>query len=247
MVGMHAVRRPTLSLLLAGGMIAAGLAISPSPGHAAGGTSLAVSPGKGSPDTAFTVTYRWPSARGRKHTTTCAPSQITFHWDRSVLGTVTSTLTGDSCVAALRATPPAEGADAGTHTITVTSDASARATYVVTGDPTGTPIPGASDPGPVIDPQTPDAQPTDAASPAGLTAPRQGGGGDGMIGVLSTFGVILLLAGAGILVFILLRTRRPQPGAEARWSSETQTQAFAVPNRESWRAAHRARRRFRWR
>jgi hypothetical protein len=243
---MHAVRRPTLSLLLAGGVIAAGLAISPPPGYAAGGTSLAVSPGKGSPDTAFTVTYRWPSTRARKHATTCAPSQITFHWDGSVLGNVTSTLSGDSCVAALRATPPADGADAGSHTITVTSDASARATYVVTGDPTGTPSPGASDPGPVIDPQTPDnAQPTDAASPAGLTAPRQGGG-DGMIGVLSTFGVILLLAGAGILVFIFLRVRRPQTGAEAGWSSETQTQPYAVPNRESRpAAAHRARRQFR--
>jgi hypothetical protein len=243
---MHAVRRPTLSLLAAAGVIAAGLAISPPPGYAAGGTSLAVSPGKGSADTPFTVTYRWPSTRARKHTTTCAPSQITFHWDGSVLGNVTSTLTGDSCVAALRAAPPAGGADAGTHTITVTGDASARAAYVVTGDPTGTPVPGASDPGPIIDAQTPGAQPTDAASAAALTAPRQGGGGDGMIGVLSTFGVILLLAGAGILIVIVLRTRRSQPGAEARWSSETQTQPSAVPNRESRPApAHRARRQFR--
>jgi hypothetical protein len=244
---MRAFRRPVAGLLLAAVIVGAGTVIDASSGYAAGGASLAVSPSEGSPQAQFTVTYRWPSTRARKHAAACVPDQITFKWDGALLGHAASTLARDSCVAALNATAPPGGSDARTHTITVAEDASAHATYLVTGDPAGTPSAGASDStDPPVDPQmTGAATPADAAGPTGLTTEQQGGG-SGMMGWLIVFGALLVLAGVGMFGFIIWRTRRPEPDAQAPWSpGDMDTQPIAVQDRAARRSAHRAHRRYR--
>lgn len=231
-------------LLLAAGMIGAGIAIGAPSGYAAGSASLTVSPGEGSPDARFTVTYRWPVTRGRKHVTGCLPGQVTVEWDGSVLGRAVSRPDGETCVAALEATPP-RGSGAGRHTVSVTRDASARATYLVTGSPTEEPSAGTVDStDPPVGPQVPDASgvPADAAAPAGTGTPeaRQDSGG-GLMGWLISFGALLVVGGAGMFGFILWRSRRAGP--EPAWDMDTRP--VAMRNRAARRPGHGAHRRHR--
>jgi hypothetical protein len=217
---MRVLRRPAASLLLAAGIIGAGVAIGAPCGYAANNTSLAVSPGQGSQVAQFTVMYRWPSTKARKHSDAhaCTPDQITFEWDGSLLGRAASTLDGDTCVAALHAAPPPgvyHGAS--THTISVTNDASAHATYTVIERPAGPPSARTSSAAPesttdaTVDPQVTGlaavpAAPSDAASPTTRAD-------SGVTGWLIAFGVVLFLAGAGAFGAIAWRARHPRPDA----------------------------------
>jgi hypothetical protein len=250
---MRALRRPAAGLLLAAGIIGAGIAIDAPSGHAANNTSLAVSPGRGSPDAPFTVIYRWPSTNLRKRSGghACMPGQIAFEWDGSLLGRAASTPAGDGCVAVLQAAPPPgayRGASA--HTIGVTNDRSARATYTVIERATGAETSATPDSttDPPIDPQATGlagvpATPPGAASPTALAGGQQGGDG-GVTGWLIAFGVLLFLAGAGTFGLVAWRARHPKPDADAPWSpADTDTQSLSLRDRGAWRAVHRADRR----
>jgi hypothetical protein len=245
---MLVLRRRAAGLLLAGGIIGTGIAIDTPPGHAAD-TSLTVSPGRGSVDAQFTVTYRWPAARGRRHTSICVPDQVTFEWDGSPLGRAAATPAGSACVATLRTTPP-QGALHGTDTyaISVTNDRSARATYTVTEGPAGTPsanpssaAPDGLDPG--ADPQATDVagEPSASAAP---TAERAAGGSAnlGAPGWLIAFGTVLFLVGAGMFGMIAWQSRRRRSDAEALRPLDTDAQSRALRGRTERRPAHRARR-----
>jgi hypothetical protein len=240
---MRALRRPAVGLLLAAGIVGAGIAINAPSGYAVDDTSLTVSPDQGGPDAQFTVVYRWPAANARKHSTAraCMPGQITFEWDGSSLGRAPATLAGGSCAATLRAAPP-PGAYHGTaaHTISVTNDASARATYTVTERPAGTPSAGTPDSATdsAVDP--PAILPATPPGAAGSTALADGqqGAGDGTAWLIA-IGVVLALTGAGVFGVVVWRTRHPKPDAEAPWLlADDNTQPIAVRP-----AAHRARRR----
>jgi hypothetical protein len=245
---MPALLRPAVRLLLAVGIIGAGIAISAPSGQAAD-TSVTVSPSRGGPDDEFTVVYRWPAASGRnKHSTprACTTDEITFKWDGSPLGRAPSTLSNGTCTATLRAAPPS-GTYQGTtaHTIGVTIDASARASYTVIENTAGTPSAGTTDSAtdPAAEtPVTVPATPPDATGPNGAATGQGAGGGTGW---LIAFGLALALAGAGALGFIVWRTRHPKPAADVPWSPvEYDTQQLPVGGRAVRPAAHRARRRF---
>jgi hypothetical protein len=213
---MRVLRCLAAGLLLAADVIGAGIVIDDRSAYAAGNTSLIVSPGEGSPAAPFTATYRWPSVKAHGQPPTCTPSQITFEWDGSTLGQAAPARSGTGCVAALHATPP-PGTYRGTstHTITVTNDASARATYRVIERPASPPSsgpPSATSPSTTeaADPQATavPAEPSDTDSSAALAGrPRSGNAGTtvGLIG----FGTVLFLAGAATLGFIAWRRRRP--------------------------------------
>jgi hypothetical protein len=218
---MHVLRCLAAGLLLAAGVIGAGIVIDDRSAYAAGNTSLIVSPGEGTPGAQFTATYRWPSVKAHGQPPACTPSQITFEWDGSTLGQAAPARTGSGCVAALHATPP-PGAYRGTstHTITVANDASARATYRVTerqaSQPSSSP-PSATPPSTTeaADPQATavPGEPSDTASSAALAgSPKSGNAGTtaGLIG----FGRVLFLAGAATLSFIAWRRRRPPLAAQ---------------------------------
>jgi hypothetical protein len=256
---MRALRRPSVGLLLVAGVIGAGIAIDAPPGYATNDTSLVVSPGVGGADAQFTVRYRSPTVRIRKHLAGCLLGQITFQWDGVLLGRAASTEVGGSCVATLNATPP-PGAyqGASSHTLTVTNDASARATYTVTEGTDGTqPSAGAADPG--ADPQPTEFVGVPAGPPDGVGSTAvtggQPGAGSGVTGWLIAFGAVLVLTGGGALGFFLWRIRRPEPDAEGAypsrmepsstdaWSSKDMdnTRVLPVRDRATRRAAHRAR------
>jgi hypothetical protein len=237
---MRVLRRPAAGPLLAAGIIGAGVAVGAPCGYAANNTSLAIGPGQGSPVAQFTVMYRWPSTKARKHSDAhaCMPDQVTFEWDGSLLGRAASTLDGDTCVAALRAAPP-PGAyhGASVHTIRVANDASAHATYTVVERPAGPPSAGTSSAAPerttdsAVDPQVTGVAgvpaPSDAASPT-ARADGQQGADSGVTGWLTAFGVVLFLAGAGAFGVIAWRTRHPGPDAEAPGSpADTDTQPLS--------------------
>ncbi len=249
---MRALRRPAAGLLLAAGIIGAGIAIDAPSGHAADNTSLTVSPGEGSPDAQFTAVYRWPSTKARKHANACVPGQITFAWDGALLGRAASTRAGNACVAVLQATPP-PGAYHGTsgHTISVTDDASAQARYTITERPAGSPSAGTSATPDsatesAVDPQATGlagvpAAPSDTDSPTTL---GQQDASSGVTGWLIAFGVLLFLAGAGTFGVIAWRTRRPKSATEAPWTpADTDTQPLPLPDQATHRGAHRAHRR----
>jgi hypothetical protein len=257
---LRVLRRPTAGLLLAAGIIGAGIAIGAPSGYAVDNASLAVSPSQGSPGAQFTVMYRWQSTsvRGRKHPSGCAPGQITFEWDGSPLGSAAATLAGNSCVAVLRvAPPPGVYHGASVHTISVASDPSARATYTVVDGPGSTPSAGTSSATPddtatysAVDPQATavagvQTAPPDTASPTALADRGQDTGGGGIAGWLIAFGAVLFLTGAGTLGLSGWRARHPKPDAETPWSlANGDTQQFSLPDRAARRAAHRARRWF---
>jgi hypothetical protein len=233
------------------GIIGAGIASDAPCGYAANNTSLTVGPGQGGPAAQFTVMYRWPSTKPRKHSDAhaCIPDQITFEWDGSLLGRAASTLAGDTCIATLHAAPP-PGAyhGASTHTISVTNDASTHATYTVIERPAGPPSAGTSSAtpdsttDPTVDPQVTGlagvpAAPSDAASPTALANGQQGAG-SGLTGWLIAFGAVLFLAGAGTFGVIAWRTRHPSPDAEAPWSpADTDTQPLSLGDPAARRAA----------
>jgi hypothetical protein len=250
---MRALCRPAAGLLLAAGIIGAGIAIDAPSGHSADNTSLSVSPGEGSPDAQFTAVYRWPSIKARKHSNACVPDQVTFEWDGAPLGRAASTRAGSACVAVLRAAPP-PGAYHGTsgHTISVTGDASARASYTVTERPTSSPSAGTSSATPdsatesAVDPQPTGlagvpAPPSDTDSPTTL---GQQDANSGVTGWLIAFGALLFLAGAGTFGIIAWRTRHPKSAAAAPWTpADADTQTLPLPDQATHRGAHRARRR----
>jgi hypothetical protein len=222
-----------------------GIAVNAPSGYAVNDSSLSVSPDQGGPDARFTVVYRWPAGNARKHSTarTCMPTQITFRWDSSSLGRAPSTLAEDGCAATLRVAAPA-GAY-GTHTISVTNDESARASYEVTEHAAGTPsaaIPGSADP--AVDPPVPVMVPTTPSQAATAMANQQQGAG-GWAGWLIAFGLVLALAGAGMFGVMIWRTRHPKPDPDEPWSPEGfDTQQLPVHSRAVRPAAHRAPRRF---
>jgi hypothetical protein len=246
---MLVLRRRAASLLLTGGIIGAGIAIGAPSGYGAD-TGLAVSPRQGSPDAQFAATYRWPATKGRRHSTVCAPGEITFEWDGSLLGRATPTQAGGTCVATLRATPPQRTyRGATTHAISVTSDRSARATYTVTertaASPSADASPAVTDSttDPAGDPAATDLAGAPAAS-AGPTAPTVGqNANSGASFWLIAFGTTLFLAGVGMFGMIAWRARHPKPDAQApRPSPDNQTQPRAPQGQTPRRAAHRARR-----
>jgi hypothetical protein len=256
---MRVLRRPAAGLLLAAGIIGAGVEVGAPCGYAANNTSLAVSPGQGGPVAQFTVMYRWPSTKARKHSDAhaCMPDQITFEWDGSLLGRAASTLDGDTCVAALHAAPPPgayHGASA--HTISVANDVSAHATYTVIERLAGPPSAGTSSAAPerttdsAVDPQVTGLAgvPAVASDGAGPTARADGqqGADSGVTGWLIAFGVVLFLAGAGAFGVIVWRTRHPRPDAEAPGSpgspADTDTQPLSLQDPAAGGA--RAHRRF---
>src|SRR5262245_57529162 len=124
---MRVLRRLIAGLLLATGVVGAGVAMDGGYGYAAGGTSLVVSPREGRPDAQFTATYRWLPDKGPRHM--CIPDQVTFEWDGSTLGSATSARAGNTCIATLHVAPPRRAYQGtSTHTISVTNG-SARAAY----------------------------------------------------------------------------------------------------------------------
>ena len=213
---MHVLRCLAAGLLLAAGVLGAGIVIDDRSAYAAGNTSLVVTPGEGSPGAQFTATYRWASVKAHGQPPACTPSQITFEWDGSTLGQAATARTGSSCVAALPAAPP-PGAYRGTstHTIAVANDASARATYQVierqagqpSGEPTSATSPGTTE---AVDPPATavPGEPSDTASSAALAGSPKSGNGGTTVGLVG-FGTVLFLAGAAALGFIAWQRRRP--------------------------------------
>jgi hypothetical protein len=205
-------------MLLVGGAVGVGLAVDPGSGYAAGDTSLVVSPGSGRPDASFTTAYRWlASSRGRRRTNDCAFTQITFEWDGTVLGRATPTRSGSDCIATLRAVPPSGRYRAtGTHTITVTRDSSVRAAYAIvqvqaSQPPLSAPASPLPDPSDMTNPLVPDDLGTsgNSATPAAAQAADSPNvQNTGMTVVLTGFGTVLFLVGAGALGFIVWRRRQ---------------------------------------
>src|SRR5262245_57113621 len=211
---MPVLCRLAAGMLLAGGVVGTGLAIDAESGYAAGNASLVVSPGEGRPDGSFTATYRWLAGRGRSHTNTCVPSQITFDWDGSTLARATPTRSGNTCVATLRATPP-PGRYRGSspHTITVTSDASVRATYTVIQPQAGRPsgAPASATPPSTTDAAVPQSTgdpgiPSDAPVSAARTDNRHAWSTGTTLDLIG-LGTVLFLAAAATLGIVAWRRR----------------------------------------
>jgi hypothetical protein len=244
---MRVLRCLAAGVLLAAGIIGAGIAIDVRSGYAAGNSSLVVSPGQGSPDAQFTATYRSPSARGRGHPNTCPTAQITFKWDGSPLGQAAPTRTGNTCVAALHAAPP-PGVYRGTssHTITVSNDASAHARYLVVVRQASTPSSGPPSATPTgttesaVNPQSAGVAgtPPDTASSSPYAGSQAAT--SGMTMWVVAFGAVLFLAGAGMFGVITWRRRHPNLGTEApRALADTDTRPLPLRHRPAHRAARR--------
>jgi hypothetical protein len=223
-------------LLVVSLLVAAGIAIGAPSAHADNNASLGVSPAHGSPDAQFTATLRWQPSKHDK-TPLCAPAQVTFEWDGSALGSAAAALAGDSCVATLRATPPAgtyQGVS--THVISVGGAQGVRARYTV--------VPAAAAP---ASPQTPSAatptatpdstntatadvqvsspaEPGAAANTSGPATPAAAAqtpdnGLTGLTGWIVALGALLFLAGAGAFGAIAWRAHRAKPTIDVPWSS----------------------------
>jgi hypothetical protein len=216
-------------------LVAAGFAIGAPSAYADDNARLGLSPNHGSPDAPFTATLRWQAVKHGK-TRQCAPDQITFEWDGSVLGSAPSVPAGDSCIATLSATPPAgtyQGVSA--HVISVSGARGVRVRYTVVPGPAaarGTSrAPSAASPEATPDSTetaTAEAETNSPAAPAAAATAKPAAGEQrpdsgltGLTGLIVAFGTVLFLAGAGTFGLIAWRARRAR--------SETGTQADTEP------------------
>jgi hypothetical protein len=247
---MPALRRSAVGLLLAAGLVGAGITIKAPSSSAARNASLVVSPAQGGATTQLTVTYRWPSTttRQRGNPRSCTPDHITFEWDGSPLGRAAAATAGNSCVAVLRVAPP-PGTRPGSHTITVDADPSVRARYTVAARPTsaGTTSTAAapeSTAAAAADPQATGSQDALASAPdptgqTGVASGRNDEDHEWSAWYIAA-GVILFLGGAAAFGTVVWRTRRTKAEADdVRLPAIGDTRPLPLRTRTAYQPTHR--------
>ncbi|MEN3307239.1 MAG: hypothetical protein V7603_3441 [Micromonosporaceae bacterium] len=212
---VRAVRIALAGLLgLVGALIGA-------PAAFAAGANITLDPAHGAARTTMTVTYRYSIAGagfcpvGR--------TRVVFAWDGNAVDQ--SQLNRQTCSARVRLRPPRADNDPGQHRVTAvipaifgsqadsvyTIDGGAPSPTTVRGDQTGGPTgaattaPPATDTSPAVDSPAPAAGGTVAGSATTATAANVQ---PAWMGWALVFGALLVLAGAGTLGMVIVRSRR---------------------------------------
>jgi hypothetical protein len=212
---VRAVRIALAGLLgLVGALIGA-------PAAGAAGANITLDPVHGGARTTITVTYRYSVAGagfcpvGR--------TRVVFAWDGNAVNQ--SQLNRQTCGARVRLRPPRADNDPGQHRVTAvipavfgsqadsvyTIDGAAPSPTAVRGDQTGGPTsaattsPPVADTSPAVDSPAPAAGGTVAGSATTATAANVA---PAWMGWALVFGALLVLAGAGTLGMVIVRSRR---------------------------------------
>jgi hypothetical protein len=211
---MRAVRLALAALL------GLAVALTGAPAAFAAGASLALNPAQGTGREVFTATYRYAAGNGFCPT---ARGRVVFTWDGAPIGQ--AALNRQICGAQMRLRPPRNRRTAGQHRVIVAipgvPGSQASAIYTVGTQMSPTPVQSlpSMDPGalPAADDTSPAALP---APTAGSVAPAAAANvTPGWAGWALVLGALLVLAGAGALGTLFVRSRRaraesPDPGDE---------------------------------